>query len=106
MTGGQSGPGGRTVRRSNSKCTREGVFCGWAYDLCCGRSAPGGADGPPTIWQFVPETLLSLVDFRDERRTVRSWGADGPLANFKVVPERMFVSGGVEHITADGPPGL
>ena len=37
-------------------------------------------------------------------RTVRSWGADGPLANFKVVPETMFVSGGVEHLTADGLP--
>ena len=64
---------------------------------------PWGADGPPTYLKFVPETLLSLVDFKDERRTVRSWGADGPLANFKVVPETMFVSGGVEHITADGP---
>ena len=45
-----------------------------------------------------------MVDFKDELRTVRSWGADGPPANFKVVPETMFVSGGVEHITADGPP--
>ena len=44
------------------------------------------------------------MDFKDERRTVRPWGADGPPANFKVVPETMFVSGGVEHITADGPP--
>ena len=44
------------------------------------------------------------MDFKDERRMVRSWGADGPLANFKVVPEMMFVSGGVEHLTADGPP--
>ena len=42
--------------------------------------------------------------FKDERRTVRPWGADGPPANFKVVPEAMFVSSGVEHITADGPP--
>ena len=42
--------------------------------------------------------------FKDERRTVRPWDADGPPANFKVVPETMFVSGGVEHITADGPP--
>ena len=44
------------------------------------------------------------MDFKDELRTVRSWGADGPQDNFKVVPETMFVSGGVEHITADGPP--
>ena len=44
------------------------------------------------------------MDFKDERRTVRSWGADGPPANFKVVPETMFVSGSVEHIIADGPP--
>ena len=29
---------------------------------------------------------------------------DGPQANFKVVLETMFVSGGVEHITADDPP--
>ena len=49
---------------------------------------------------------MSLVDIKDERRTVRPYGADGPPANFKVVPETMFVSGGVEHITADGPPGL
>ena len=47
---------------------------------------------------------MSLVDFKDELRTVCSWGADGPQANFKVVPETMFVSGGVEHITVDGPP--
>ena len=40
-------------------------------------------------------------------------GADGPLVNFKVVPETMFVSGGVEHSLrtvrtwgADGPSGL
>ena len=45
----------------------------------CGRSAPGA-------------------------RTVRSGGADGPPANFKVVPETNIVSGGVEHLTADGPP--
>ena len=45
-----------------------------------------------------------MVDFKDELRTVRSWGVDGPHANFKVVPETMFVSGGVEHITAEGPP--
>ena len=67
---------------------------------------PWAADGPPTYLKFVPETLLSLVDFKDERRTVRPWGTDGPPANFKVVLETMFVSGGVEHITADGPPGL
>ena len=46
---------------------------------------------------------MSLVVFKDERRTVRPWGANGPPANFKVVPETMFVSGGVEHITVDGP---
>ena len=28
VTGGQFGPGGRTVRSSNSNCTREGVFSG------------------------------------------------------------------------------
>ena len=44
------------------------------------------------------------MDFKDERQTVLPWGADGPPANFKVVTETMFVSGGVEHITADGPP--
>ena len=30
--------------------------------------------------------------------------ADGPQANLKVVPETMLVSGGVELLTADGPP--
>ena len=37
--------------------------------------------------------------------------ADGPplgsgrsVGLFQIVPETMFVSGGVEHITADGPP--
>ena len=49
---------------------------------------------------------MSLLVFKVERRTVRPWGVDGPSAYFKVVPEMMFVSGGVEHITADGPPGL
>ena len=44
------------------------------------------------------------MDFKDQWWTVRYWGADGPPANFKVVPEMMFVSGGVEHINADGPP--
>ena len=44
------------------------------------------------------------MDFEDELRMVCSWGADGPQANFKVIPETMFASGGVEHITADGPP--
>ena len=44
------------------------------------------------------------MDFKDELRMVLSWEAGGPQANFKVVPETMFVSGGVEHITADGPP--
>ena len=48
--------------------------------------------------------MLSLVVFKDERRTVRPWGADGPPANFNVVQETMFISGGVEHITVDGPP--
>ena len=41
VSGGQSGPGGQTVRRTNSNCTREGAFSGWAYDLCGGRSVPG-----------------------------------------------------------------
>ena len=44
------------------------------------------------------------MDFKDERRTVHPWGAEGPSDNFKVVPETIFVSGGVEHITADGSP--
>ena len=47
---------------------------------------------------------MSLGDFKDEWRMVRYWGADGLPANFKVVPETMFVSGGVEHLTVDGPP--
>ena len=34
----------------------------------------------------------------------RSAPGGGPSANFKVVSETMFVSGGVEHITADGLP--
>ena len=46
---------------------------------------------------------MSLVDFKDERRTVCPWVADSPQADFKVVPETIFVSGGVEHLTADGP---
>ena len=65
---------------------------------------PWGADGPPTYLKFVPETLLSLVDFKDERWTVRPWGADGTPANFKVITDTLFVSGGVEQITADGLP--
>ena len=44
------------------------------------------------------------MDFKDEWWPVRPWGADGLPANFNVVPKTIFVSGGVEHITADGSP--
>ena len=70
--GGQSGPGGRTVRHCFSILYQKGC--------------------------------LSGVGFKVELRTVRPWGADGPQANLKVVPETMLVSGGVELLTADGPP--
>ena len=46
------------------------------------------------------------MGFKVELRTVRPWGADGPQANLKDVPETMLVSGGVELLTADGPPWL
>ena len=73
------------------------------------------------------------MGFKVERQTVRQWGADGPPANLRFVPERLFLwfelkselrtvrrqisklyqTGGVEHSLrtvrtwgADGPPGL
>jgi len=62
------------------------------------------ADGPPLFFKLVPERVSVGVGFKVELRTVRPWGADGPQANHKVVPETMLVSGGVELLTADGPP--
>ena len=90
---------------------------------------PRWADGPPLYSKLVPERVSVGVGFKVERRTVRQLisglyqrgcfsglgskvklrtvrfcGADGPQANLKVVPETMLVSGGVELLTADGPP--
>ena len=69
----------------------ERVFSLVGLMICAADGPPLGTDGSSAYLKFVPETFLSLVDFKDERRTVRSWGADGPLANFKVIPETMFV---------------
>ena len=65
---------------------------------------PWGADGLPANLRFVPERLFLWFELKSELRTVRPWGADGPQANLKVVPETLLVSGGVEHISVDGPP--
>ena len=74
---------------------------------------PGGRTVLHCISILYQKGCLSGVGFKVELRTVRPWGADGPQANLKVVPETMLVSGGVELLLrtvrpwgADGPPGL
>ena len=104
LAGGQSGPGGRTVRHTNQICTRDLWRLWWKSKLKGGRSAPWARTVHRSFQVLYQRGCFSGLGLMVERRTVRPWGADGPLANFKVVPEMMFVSGGVEHITVDGPP--
>ena len=53
----------------------------------------GGQSGPEgrTVRDRSRELAESLVAFKVERRIVRPWGADGPPANLRFVPERMFL---------------
>ena len=62
------------------------------------RGSGGLADGPAQVggrsaklFQKCTREGVSLVGFKVERRTVRPWGADGPLANLRFVPERLFL---------------
>ena len=57
-----------------------------------------------TIFQNCTRKGVSLVGFKVERQTVHPWGADGPPANLRFVPESLFVSGESDLLTADGPP--
>ena len=43
-----------------------------------------------TLFQSFTRKGISLVGFKVERRTVRPWGEDGPQANLRFVPERLF----------------
>ena len=43
------------------------------------------------ISNLYQKGCLSGVGFKVERRTVRPWGADGPPANLRFVPERLFL---------------
>ena len=47
--------------------------------------------------------VSSLVEKKVQRWTVLPWGADGPQVFKSFVPEMLFVSGGVELLTVDGP---
>ena len=44
------------------------------------------------------------MDSKDELWDGPPIGSGWSTGLFQIVPETMFVSGGVEHITADGPP--
>ena len=81
--GGQSGPEGRTVRDRSRELAE--ALVGWR------TVRPRWADGPLLFFIFYQKGCLSGVGFKVERRTVRPWGADGPPANLRFVPERMFL---------------
>ena len=44
-----------------------------------------------TLFQSCTRKGISLVGFKVERRTVRPWDEDGPQANLRFVPERLFL---------------
>ena len=63
-----------------------------------------------TLFQNCTRNGVSLVGFKVERRTVHPWGADGPPANLRFVPERLFLWFGLKNelrtvrpLGADGP---
>jgi hypothetical protein len=65
----------------------ERVFSGQACGLLCGRSAAGGRTVRRPFDNLNQKHCCLCLIFKDELRTVRSFGADGTLANFNVVPE-------------------
>ena len=82
--------GWRTVRTRGADSPR-------SFQRAC--SVFGGlADGPAqvggrsaTLFQSCTRKGISLVGFKVERRTVRPWDEDGPQANLRFVPERLFL---------------
>ena len=76
----------------------------WASKLNGGQSAHGARTVRRLISGLYQRGRFSGLGSKVKLRTVRFCGADGPQANLKVVPETMLVSGGVELLTADGPP--
>ena len=93
LRGGQSAPEGRTVRSRFRELAE--ALVGWR-----------------TVRHYISKMYqgVSLVGLKVERRTVRPWGADGPPANLRFVPERLFLWFGlksemrkVRTWDADGP---
>ena len=85
-------------------CTRKGVSLVWASKLNGRQSAHGAWTVRRLISDLYQRGCFSGLGSKVKLRTVRSLGADGPQAKLKFVPETMFVSGGLELLTADGPP--
>ena len=81
--GGQSGPDWRTVCDRSRELAE--ALVGWR------TVRPRWADGPLLYFFFYQKGCLSGVGFKVELRTVRPCGADGPPANFKFVPETLFL---------------
>jgi hypothetical protein len=65
----------------------ERVFSGQACSLLCGRSGAGVRTVRKPFDNLNQKHCCLCLIFKDELRTVRSFGADSPLANFNVVPE-------------------
>jgi len=61
----------------------------------------GGQSGPEG--RTVRDRSRELAEALVGSRTVRPRWADGPPANFKFVPERLFLWFGLKSLTADGP---
>ena len=51
-----------------------------------------------TLFQSCTRKGISLVGFKVERRTVRPWDEDGPQANLRFVPERLFLWFGLKKV--------
>jgi hypothetical protein len=63
------------------------VFSGQACGLLCGRSAAGAWTVRRPFDILNQKHCCLCLFFKDVLRTVRSFGADGPLVNFNIVPE-------------------
>jgi hypothetical protein len=65
----------------------ERVFSGQACSMLYGRSAAGARTVRRPFDNLIQKHCCLCLISKDELRTVRSFGADGPLANFNVAPE-------------------
>ena len=79
VTGGRSGHVGWKVCQFDSFSSREVVSLAWAERLDCGRSDQGVRTVRRSLNKFDQRRVGSLMGFKNEGRTVRPWGADGPL---------------------------